>query len=154
MAATFAVDDPVTPRTDNPAICAMSPTVTLFAPMAVTPVEFIVTSPETAFDTQLLGAMAILCVVLDSTRIFALLSWPLVLLLLPGMIEEGARRDELRKTFLACAMAAVVFPPLMVWSGKVFSSANFVFADRLITAAQDSEPVFPDNYKMYNDLYK
>jgi len=102
----------------------------------------------------LLGAVAILCIVLDSTRIFALLSWPLVLLLLPGMIEEGARRDELRKTFLACAMAAVVFPPLMVWSGKVFSSANFIFADRLITAAQDSEPVFPDNYKMYNDLYK
>ncbi len=102
----------------------------------------------------LLLAAAVLGVVLDSTRIFALLSWPLFLLLLPGMLDEGRRRDELRKIFLACALAAILFPPLMVWSGQIFSSANYVFAGRVLTAVQDSEPVFPDNYKRYNELYK
>src|SRR3984957_2909847 len=52
IAATFAVDDPVTPITDRPAICVMSPIVTLFAPIAVTPVEFMVTSPDTACVTH------------------------------------------------------------------------------------------------------
>ena len=102
----------------------------------------------------LLGAAAILGVVLDSTRIFALLTWPIFLLLLPGMLDEGARRDELRKIFLACALAAIMFPPLMVWSGQIFSSSNYVFAERVVDAAQNSEPVFPDNDKHLNELYK
>lgn len=92
----------------------------------------------------LAGAAALLCVVMDSTRVFGLLTWPLFLLLLPGLLDEGVRRDELRKIFLACALAAVIFPPLMVAPGRIFSSANFAFGERLVTAIETAQPVFPD----------
>jgi len=92
----------------------------------------------------LAGAAALLCVVMDSTRVFALLTWPIFLLLLPGLLDEGARRAELKKIFLACALAAVVFPPLMVAPDRLFSSANYVFGERVITAVETSQPVFPD----------
>jgi len=98
----------------------------------------------------LVGAATLLCVVLDSTRVFGLLTWPLFLLLLPGMLDEGDRRDELKKIFLACALIAVVFPPLMVAPGRMFSSANFVFAERLFTAVETGQPIFPD--KNLSDL--
>jgi hypothetical protein len=90
---------------------------------------------------------------LDLTRVFALLSWPVVMaFLLLALAADPAPHAATRKVLTAVLAAAVVVPPLFVWAANIHSGLQY-HTVRLVYAAltnggevpkeKSFEPSFP-----------
>jgi hypothetical protein len=71
-------------------------------------------------------ALASASVTLDTTRVYALLSWPVVLaFILLAFNVDAAYNPTNRKIMTAMLAFGLVVPPLMVWQGTIQSSVLF-----------------------------
>ncbi|MBR8457151.1 hypothetical protein KDW07_08275 [Burkholderia dolosa] len=80
-------------------------------------------------------AAATSAMVFDSTRDFTLIVWPAFVAALV-YADRNADREELRKATLLAFTACMIFPKIIVWAGKMQSSAlfyDFLFIAEKIT---------------------
>lgn len=68
----------------------------------------------------------------DSTRVFTLLSWPLVLWLVLAIAAEPRWRAPARRVLTAVAVLGVLVPRIIVWEGRLHASTSFYTAWLLI----------------------
>jgi hypothetical protein len=74
----------------------------------------------------LAGIAVAICVGLDTTRIYGMVTWPFVVYLLicfHQMFKENQLKlDELQKVISIAFMTAILVPPVIVWEGKVHTN--------------------------------
>jgi len=79
-----------------------------------------------ALTLSQMAYLGVTMLVLDETRDFALLSWPLVVLLLTeGVQTKRFRLEELSRLLLPAFFLSLVLPKLIVWEGRIHSTAIF-----------------------------